>query len=97
VHDDLLALEGGIEVRDDADLPARRVRRAARVRNREDLGRSAIFASVVERAAAELLARLRFQVASLGTRTPGPRRGDDDGPSGDRVAPDLGRRQLCDP
>jgi len=50
VNDHLLVLEGRIEVWDDSDLPARRVRGTVGRRNRERFRRSAILAPLAERA-----------------------------------------------
>jgi hypothetical protein len=44
VHDDLLVLEGGEEIRDDADLPAWGVRVPQLLGDREGLRRRALFA-----------------------------------------------------
>ena len=84
VDDDFLSLEGGVEIGDDADLPARRVRLAAR-RQRERLGGRSVFAAVVEGAALELLGRLLVQLGAQGAGTAGPPGRDDDLSAGERV------------
>jgi hypothetical protein len=96
VDDDLLPLEGRVEVRDDADLPAGRISRPAGGRDCEDLGRRSVLSALVEGAAVELVLRLGLELPPLRARSFCPRGRDDDCPPRDRVSPDL-RRQLCDP
>ena len=98
VDDHLLVLERRVEVGHDADKPAGRVGLPPRGRDREHLGRRAVLASLAERAALELFwRRRRLRVDVL---RPGPLcalRRDDDDPAGDRIAPEVRRRQLGDP
>jgi hypothetical protein len=96
VDDDLLAVEGRVEIWNDADQPARGVGLPIRRRDRKDLGRGAILPALAERAPLELLSGLALELPSLGARALRARRRDDDSSSRDRVAPSF-RRQLCDP
>ncbi|HMI99436.1 MAG TPA: hypothetical protein VK488_06360 [Gaiellaceae bacterium] len=81
MDDDLLVVERGVEVGDDADLPAGRVGLAARRRDREGLGRRAILASCAERTLLELLGGRRRDRFPLRSGPPRPRRRDGDEPS----------------
>jgi hypothetical protein len=89
VDDDLLPVEGRIEIRDDADLPARTVGLSIRWPYGEDLGRRAVLPPLTERAAVELFGTLLLDLSSLGARALRSRRRDDDRPSRDRVPPDF--------
>ncbi|MGH3051729.1 MAG: hypothetical protein ACRDM8_02075 [Gaiellaceae bacterium] len=86
VHDDLLALEGGEEVRDDADLPAGGVRIAWLLGDRERLRRCALFAALAEGAGVELLLSRRLEGGTLCARPLGPLGSDDDESARERVA-----------
>jgi hypothetical protein len=86
VDDDLLPLEGRIQVRDDADAP--------RVAERERLRRGAVLAPRVEGARLELLGRRRLELGPAGAgplRTAGC---DDNEPSRERVLPELAAQRL---
>jgi len=96
VDDHLLVLECGVQVRDNPDLPARTVGLAAGRRDREDLGRRPVLAPFAERALFELLSGWRLESPSLRARSFRALGRDDDGPAGERVAPDF-RRQLFGP
>jgi hypothetical protein len=96
VNDDLLALEGGIEVRDDAHLPSRGVRLALTQRDRKRLRRRSVLTTLVEGAAVELFLRLGLEFAALRPRAVRAFRRDDDGAPRERVAPKFGR-QVSDP
>jgi hypothetical protein len=74
VDDDLLALEGGVEVRDDADSP--RV-----VAEAQDLRRSAVLAAGAERTAFELLLGRWLDLRQPGAGTVPAARGEDDLPT----------------
>jgi hypothetical protein len=89
VDDDLLAVERRVEIRDDADLPARGVGLPIRRRNRKDLGRGAVLPALAERAAVELFGTLLLDLSSFGARALRSRRRDDDRPPRDRVSPDF--------
>jgi hypothetical protein len=81
VDDDLLPLERGVEVRDDADAP--------RVAERQRLGWRAVLVSRVERAGLQLLGGRRLE---LGPARAGPLRAagrDDDEPARERVLSEL--------
>jgi len=95
MNDDLLAFEGWIEVGNYADLPSGRVGLSPGRRYGKRLGRGAILAPLAERALVELELGRRLERSSPGAGSPLPRRGDDDGPAGDRVAPDFGRQLFC--
>lgn len=98
VDDDLLPVERRVEIRDDADLPARGVGLSVRRRDRERLGRGAVLAALAERARLELSRCYLLELPSLRARTFRSRRRDDDGPPRDRVPPDVVRaRQLLVP
>jgi hypothetical protein len=87
VDDNLLPLERGILVRDDADLPAGRVRLAP-FGERERLGRRLVFAPLAERAALPFPGRLRLELeAALSARSLRASRSNRDESSGERVAP----------
>jgi uncharacterized protein YjhX (UPF0386 family) len=79
----LLAVEGRIEVRDDANLP--------RVAEPECLRRGAIFAPGVEGTALELVFRRRLELGQPGARAVAASRSDDDLPAGERVCPEVGQ------
>jgi hypothetical protein len=81
MHDDLLTLEGWIEVRDDANLPAGRIRLAPRRADRVRLGRSAVLAALAERALVELRLGRRLEPTELRAGTASARRREDDGSS----------------
>jgi hypothetical protein len=83
VDDDLLALEGGIEVRDDSDEPARVAADAKR------LGWRSLLAPRAERAAGELRPVGLVREARLRARSPAPVRRDDDEPPGERISPEI--------
>jgi hypothetical protein len=88
VDHDLLSLERRIEVRDDANDPARLVADAIR------LGRRAVLAPFAEGTLVELgVARLRDQPGRR-TRTSPPVRRDDDLPAGERVSPEIQRCRV---
>jgi hypothetical protein len=55
--DDLVVIENGIEIRDDADRPAGRVGLAAARADGEGLGRRSILAPFAERAREQLVLR----------------------------------------
>lgn len=97
VDDDLLTVEGRVEIRDDADLPARGVGLPIRRRDSEYLRRGAILSALAERAPLEFLSGLLLEPPSLGAWALRPRRRDDDGPPRDRVLPDLRSGQLLVP
>jgi hypothetical protein len=96
VDDDLLALEGGVEVGNDAYLPTRRVRLALPQRDREGLRRRPVLAALVEGAAVEVVLRLRLELAALDSRPLRALGRNDDGAARERVAPEL-RDQVSDP
>jgi hypothetical protein len=68
VHDHLLPLERGVQVRNDSDLPTRRIGRAS-FGECERLGRRAVLAPVVERTTVEILGGL---LVELWARDAGP-------------------------
>jgi hypothetical protein len=83
VNHDLLAFEGRIEIRDDADLP--------RLAEPERLRRGAVLAPGVEGAALELVLRRRLELGQPGAGPVAPPRGDDDLPAGEGVFPEVGQ------
>jgi hypothetical protein len=74
----LLSFESRVEVGNDADAPARRVRLATFGRQRKDLGRSAVFTVLAEGTALELLRCLGLDLGAACSRTPGSRWGERD-------------------
>jgi hypothetical protein len=92
--DDLVMLEDWIEVWDDSNRPARRVRRTAGWTDRKGFGRRPVFPAVAERARGELLLGRQVEVSPHAcTRPPRPTRRDDDPLAGNWVLPKL-RLQL---
>ena len=88
--DDFVMLEDRVEVRNDADRPARCVRRAAARTDREGLRRRPVLPALAERARAELLLARQIEVCPRArARPPRPARRDDDPLSGDRVLTEL--------
>jgi hypothetical protein len=81
VDDDFLVVEGRVEVRDDAGLPARRVGLAPGRPDREGLGWRAILAACAERTLLELLGGRRLDRSALRSGPPRPRRRDGDDPA----------------
>jgi hypothetical protein len=84
VDDDFLPFEGGVQVRDDAHLPAGRVRLPP-IGQRKRLRRRAIFPPLAERAGLELCGR---RLLEAGPRSAGPLASsgrDDDLTAGERV------------
>ena len=77
VHDDLLPLERGVQVRDDADPP--------RLSDRERLRRCAVFPTGVERARVQLLPRRRLEVRPARARPLRPAWRDHDLSTRERV------------
>jgi hypothetical protein len=85
MDDDLLPVEGGIEIRDDPDRPGELAPDA------EGLGRCAVLATLAERALVELgLGRLLDRSRGC-AGTPAPIGGDRYEPPGERVSPKLQR------
>jgi hypothetical protein len=84
MDDHLLTVEGGVEVRDDADLPAGGVRLAP-FWEREGLGRRPIFATFVEGTALEFFRGLWFGLWLRSAGPVGSPGGDDDLAAGERV------------
>jgi hypothetical protein len=95
VDDDLLALEGWIEVGDDPYAPARRVRLAPLGRQCKDLGWRAVLASLAEGAGLELFRSLRLDLAGRRARPAGPRRSEGDKASRERVDPQLRAQDVA--
>jgi hypothetical protein len=88
--DDLVMLEDRIEVRDDADRPARRVRRAPARADREGLGRRPVLPALAERAGDELFLGRQVEIGPRArTRPLRPAWRDDDPLAGDRVLAKL--------
>ena len=81
VHDDLLPLERGVQVRDDANPPG--------LADRERLRRCAVLAAGVERARVELLLRRRLHVGPARAGPLRPARRDHDLPTRERVLAEL--------
>jgi hypothetical protein len=73
VHDDLVPLEGGVEVRDDADAP--------RIADRQRLRRRAVLAAGVEGAGLELFGSRRLQLRPAGAGSLRAAGRDDDEPA----------------
>ena len=94
--DDLVVLEDRVEIRDDADCPARRVGSAAARTDREGLGRSPFLPPSAERAGDQLFLGRQVEVRACARARPlSPARCDDDPPAGDRVLAKLSAgRQL---
>ena len=86
VHDYLLPLERGVEVRDDADLPVALRRQAQRLR------RGPVLSPRAERACVELARVRRRLELRKGSGPPGAVGGDDYEAAGQRIAAQLGRR-----
>jgi hypothetical protein len=77
--DDLVVLEDGVEVRDDADRPARRVRGAASRADREGLRRCSLLTALAERAGQQLVLGRQVEIGTRrGAGSPGSVRCDDD-------------------
>jgi hypothetical protein len=85
VHDDLLPVEGRVEVRDDADGPLRL--RADAV----GLGRRAVLAPRAERTLVDLGFGRLVDQAPRRARTAAAVRGDRDEPPGERISPKIQR------
>src|SRR5207244_10031613 len=84
VDDDLLPLEGGVEVRHHANEPGRDAADTKR------LGRGAVLAPLAERALVELrLRRLVREARCLCAGPPPPIRRDNDETPGERVSPKI--------
>ena len=96
VDDDLLPLEGGVEVWDDSDRPAGRVGRAL-LGQGEGLRRRSVFAALVKRAALELLRGLRLDLRPRSPGSVGPARSDDDLAAGERVDAKIDGQLLSVP
>jgi hypothetical protein len=89
VHDDLLPLEGGVQVRHDAYRPRRDAADAERLR------RSSVLAPFAEGALVELrFGRLSDQ-SRRGTRPAAPVRRHDDEPPRERVSPKIQNRRCA--
>jgi hypothetical protein len=89
MDDDLLPLEGGIEVRYDAYRPF------CSAADAERLGRGAVLAALAEGALVELgLGRFVDQTCS-GTRPAAPVRRDGDEPPRERVSPKVQSRRYA--
>jgi hypothetical protein len=88
--DYLVMLEDRVEVRNDADRPARCVRLAATRTDREGLRRRSVLPALAERARGELLLGRQVEICPRArARPPRPARRDDDPLAGDRVLPEL--------
>jgi hypothetical protein len=88
--DDFVMLEDRVEVRNDPDRPAGRVRLAAARTDRKGLRRRPVLPALAERARDELLLGRQVEVCPCpGSRPLGPARRDDDPLAGDRVLPEL--------
>ncbi|HXV02983.1 MAG TPA: hypothetical protein VFP24_05375 [Gaiellaceae bacterium] len=79
----LLAVEGRVQVRDDADLP--------RIAEPERLRRGAVLAAGVEGTALELVLRRRLELGQPGAGPVAPPGRVDDLPAGERVCPEVGQ------
>jgi hypothetical protein len=86
VHDDFLAREGRIQVGDDTNQPAGRVRLTVIGADRERLGRRAVLAAFTERARVELLVARGLELRPLGAGSFGTARSDDDAATRGRIA-----------
>jgi hypothetical protein len=93
VDDDLLALEGGVQVRHDANLPSRRVWLAP-LGQYERLGRGPAFAPLVEGTAVAFLGRFLFEPGSWSAGPVGSARCDYDLAAGDRIDAKVDRQVL---
>jgi hypothetical protein len=93
-NDDLVMLEDRIEVRDNANRPARRVPGAATRPDREDLRRRPVLPAFAERAGDELFLGREVEIGPrVRSRPLRTARRDDDPLAGDRVLAEL-RLQL---
>jgi hypothetical protein len=92
--DDLLPLEGRIEIRDDADLPAGSVGFAGTGGKGERLGRGSVFAAFVKRARVEFGVTRRLELELVRARPPCARRGNGDETPGDRVSSEVDGQLL---
>jgi hypothetical protein len=97
--DDLVMLEDRVEVRDDANCPARCVGLAAARTDREGLRWGSVLPALAERAGVELFLGRQIEVSPRACSRPlRPGWCDDDPLSGDRVLAKLPRRRLrCRP
>jgi len=91
VDDDLLPLEGGIEVRHDANAPAGGVGTSRAVRHGEALRRRPVLPPFAERALVELRVGGRLDQSRGRARAPAAVRRNGDQAAGERIPPQVGQ------